>query len=284
MKLLHSCLLALCNCAAVSAWYDASVGNYFRAPSPLIVYNVSAARQNANISTPTSFTAGTPQQLWNLSVSLAEIFAQGENTTAVPDARMLLTLYDVHPPANWTGQQSSGLTRPVKYDNAALRYRFGWRLTYWPFLTSETNAYQSVSDCAGVVEPDCLRQLKASNVTTSIHTDLPACADVSSRWGRPGITKAIRRSELDRPSVWELGGFISGVYSAGNRTLIERELNRVHFAVLAGDKTHTLCLRFRDNEVNSSNPGTGSAPNSSPNPIRTGLWIAIASRVLFIFL
>ncbi|RMY13343.1 hypothetical protein D0868_02063 [Hortaea werneckii] len=279
MTFLHFCFLALCNCAAVSAWYDAFVGDYFRALSPLNVYNISAARQDANISTPISFAAGTPQQWWNLTVSLAEIPAQ-----AVPDARMLLTLYGVHPPANWTGQQDSGLTRPVQYDSGAVQYEFNWRLTYWPFSTSATNTYQSEGECAGVIEPDCLRELRASNGTSAICTDSPACANVSSRWGSPGVTQVIPHAQLVGPWVWELGGFISDVYSAGNRTPIERELNRVHFAILAGNETHPLCLRFRNREVNSSTPGTGPAPSSGAHSLQLALWIAMASTVLCIFL
>ncbi|KAI7277231.1 hypothetical protein KC345_g6725 [Hortaea werneckii] len=284
MKLSHSCVLALCYSAAVSAWYDSFFGDHFFSPSPLNVYNISAARQNVNITTSISFSAGMPQQSWNLTVSLAEIPAKGENVTAVPDARMLLTLYDVHPPANWRRQQNSGLTRPVRYDTGDVQYQFDWRLTYWPFSTSATNGYQSEGDCAGVVEPDCLRRLKASNGTSAIWTDSPACANVSSRWGSPGVVQVVQQSNLNDSSEYRLGGFISGVYSAGNRTLIERELNRVHFAILAGNETHPLCLRFRNNEVNSSNPGTGSAPDNSANSIQTALWIIMASTVLCIFL
>ncbi|KAI7158021.1 hypothetical protein KC349_g5184 [Hortaea werneckii] len=268
----------------ISAWYDAFVGDYFRALSPLNVYNISAARQDANISTSISFAAGTPQQWWNSTVSLAEIPAQGVNTTAVPDARMLLTLYDVHPPANWTGQQDSGLTKPAQYGSGAVQYELDWRLTYWPFSISATNAYQSEGECAGVIEPNCLRELRASNGTSAIYTDSPDCANVSSRWGSPGVTNLIPHDQLVDPWVWELGGFISGVYSANNRTLIERELNRVHFAILAGNETHPLCLRFRNSEVSSSTPGTGPAPSSGANSVQLALWIAMASTVLCIFL
>ncbi|KAI7183313.1 hypothetical protein KC363_g8308 [Hortaea werneckii] len=282
MKLLHPWFLALCNGAAVSAWYDSFTGDYLPYPLPVDAFNVSAARQNANFSTSISFAAGTPQQSWNLTVSLAEILAQGENATAVPDARVLLTFYDVHPPANWTGKQNSGLIKPVRYDNGVVQHQLARRMTYWPFSTSATIGYQSEGDCTGVVEPECLGRLRTSNATSAIYPDSPACAQVSSRWGSPGVVQFIHN--LNDSGEYRLGGFISGVYSAGNRTLIERELNRVHFAILAGNETYPLCLRFRNNEVNSSNPGTGPAPDNSASSIQTALWIVMASTVLCLFL
>lgn len=98
------------------------------------------------------------------------------------------------------------------------------------------------------------------------------------------IAQFVKRPYLEEPSAYWLGRFISGVYSADNRTLIERELNRVHFAILAGNETHPLCLRFRNNEVNSSTPGTGPAPSSGANSVQLALWIAMASTMLCIFL
>lgn len=98
-----------------------------------------------------------------------------------------------------------------------------------------------------------------------------------------GAVQFVQRPNLNDSSSYQLGGFISGVYSAGNRTLIERELNRVHLAVVAGTETQALCLRFRQHEVNSSNPGTGPAPSSGANSVQTVLWIAMVSTVLCLF-
>ncbi|RMZ07451.1 hypothetical protein D0864_00031 [Hortaea werneckii] len=288
MKLLHSCFLAICNGVAVSAWYAAFIGDAFSSLSPLNQwYNISSARQSANFSTSISFAVGPSitVQWWNVTVSLAEIPAQGESATVAPDPRVLFTFYDLVPPENWTDQPDSGLPRPSVFDNEneLLAYEFDRGLTYWPFSTPATNLYNGAGNCAEVVDLECIRQLGAPD-GTAIFEDIPACPSVSSRWGSAGVAQYVQLDELDNLSAYHLGGFISGVYSAGNRTLIERELNRVHLAVVSGTETHALCLRFRENEVNSSNPGTGPAPSSSPNKVRAALWVVVASTVLCLFL
>lgn len=182
MKILKIWLAALVGSSSVSAWYDAFYGNSYPFEPPYL-YNISAARLHPNFSTSVSFAAGTAQP-WNFTVSLAEIPAQGLNATKVPDARVLLTLYDVHPPINWTGQQSPGPTAPLQYPNAPLNFGLTWRATYWPFSVSATNAYNGDGDCAGVVNPTCLRQLRALNYSSAVSPlDTPACENVTSRWG-----------------------------------------------------------------------------------------------------
>ncbi|RMY32733.1 hypothetical protein D0866_06408 [Hortaea werneckii] len=144
---------------------------------------------------------------------------------------------------------------------------------YWPFDTSATNSYKGQGDCPEVADPECTRQLEEQN-GTALTGDFSACPSLSSRWGSRGV----------EPSAYWLGGFISGVYSAGNRTLIERELNRVHLALISGTERQALCLHFRENEVNPSNPAAGSAPSSGADSVRTALWIAMISTVLCLFL
>ncbi|KAI6834191.1 hypothetical protein KC332_g6072 [Hortaea werneckii] len=287
MKLLHSCFLAICNGVAVSAWYDTFVSDSFNGITPLRRwYNISDARQSPNFTTSTSFPIGPSLtwQYWILTVSLSEVPAQGENATVVPDPRVLFTFYDLHPPGNWTDHLDSGLPMPAVYDDEdePVSFQFESRMTYWPFSTSATNAYNGQGNCAGVVDLECIRQLETND--TAVFGDTPACPSVSPRWGGTGVVQFVQRPYLNESSAYRLGGFISGVYSAGNRSLIERELNRVHLAVVSGTETHALCLRFKENEVNSSNPGTGPAPSSSPNPVQATLWIVMASTVLCIFL
>ncbi|RMZ13469.1 hypothetical protein D0862_02310 [Hortaea werneckii] len=274
---------------------------------------------NLNFSTSVSFQVGSSNtvQSWNLTVSLAEIPAQGENATAAPDPRVLLTLYDLHPPENWTRPLDSGLPEPILYDdeNEPATFQLARRLTYWPFDTSATNSYNGQGDCEEVVEPECIRQLEDQN-GTALTGDFSACPSLSSRWGSRGVgtyaegqpsmdrivqtfardkvhadslslirlVQFVQRLYLEDPSSYWLGGFISGVYSAGNRTLIERELNRVHLAFISGTENKALCLRFRDNEVNSSNPGTGPAPSSGAKSVQTALCIAMVPTVLCLFL
>ncbi|GAB1739821.1 hypothetical protein NU219Hw_g4756t1 [Hortaea werneckii] len=286
MNLLTSCFLAICNTIAVSAWYDAFVGDALTSPLNRW-YNISAARQSLNFSTSVSFPVGSSStvQSWNLTVSLAEIPAQGENATAAPDPRVLLTLYDLHPPENWTRPLDSGLPEPILYDdeNEPATFQLARRLTYWPFDTSATNSYNGQGDCAEVVEPECIRQLEDQN-GAALTGDFSACPSLSSRWGSRGVVQFVQRPYLKDPSSYWLGGFISGVYSAGNRTLIERELNRVHLAFISGTQNKALCLRFRDNEVNSSNPGTGPAPSSGAKSVQTAFCIAMVPTVLCLFL
>ncbi|KAI7210638.1 hypothetical protein KC333_g8127 [Hortaea werneckii] len=285
MKFLHSCFLAICNTVAVSAWYDVFVGDSLTSPLSRW-YNISAARQSLNFTTSISFPVGPPStvQFWNLTVSLAEIPAQGENTTTAPDPRVLLTLYDLHPPENWTDRLDSGFPEPIMYDedNEPSTFQLARRLTYWPFDTSTTNSYNGHGNCEEVVNAECIRQLEDQN-ESALTGDFSACPSLSSRWGSRGVGQFVQRPYLEEPSAYWLGGFISGVYSAGNRTLIERELNRVHLALISGNERHALCLRFRDNEVNSSDPGTGPAPDSGAQSVRTGLWIAMVSTVLCLF-
>ncbi|KAI7472489.1 hypothetical protein D0860_03576 [Hortaea werneckii] len=287
MKFLHSCLLAICNGVAVTAWYDTFVSDSFNGITPLRQwYNISDARQSPNFSTSISFPIGPSAtwQYWNLTVSLSEIPAQGENATVVPDPRVLFTFYDLHPSENWTDHLDSGLPKPIVYDDKdePVSFQFGSRLTYWPFSASATNAYNGQGNCAKVVDLECIRQLESND--TAAFGDTPACPSVSSRWGDTGAVQFVQRPYLNESSAYRLGGFISGVYSANNRTLIERELNRVHLAVVSGTETHALCLRFRENEVNRSNPGTGPAPDNSANSMQTALWIVMASTVLCLFL
>ncbi|KAI6823708.1 hypothetical protein KC340_g995 [Hortaea werneckii] len=287
MKFLHSCLFAICNGVAVTAWYDTFVSDSFNGITPLgRWYNISDARQSPNFSTSISFPIGPSLtwQYWNLTVSLSEVPAQGENATVVPNPRVLFTFYDLQPPENWTDHLDSGLPKPVVYDDEdePVSFQFASRLTYWPFSTSATNAYNGQGNCAEVVDLECMRQLETND--TAIFGDTPACPSVSSRWGDTGVAQFVQRPYLNDSSAYRLGGFISGVYSAGNRTLIDRELNRVHLAVVSGTETQALCLRFRENEVNSSNPGTGPAPNSSPSQMRAAVWIVMASTMLCLLL
>ncbi|KAI7721646.1 hypothetical protein KC353_g1194 [Hortaea werneckii] len=133
MKFFYSSFLAICNTVAVSAWYDVFVGNSLTSPLSRW-YNISAARQSLNFSTSISFPVGPPStvQFWNLTVSLAEIPAQGENATAAPNPRVLLTLYDLHPPENWTDRLDLGLPEPIMYDedNEPSTFQLARRLTY----------------------------------------------------------------------------------------------------------------------------------------------------------
>lgn len=191
MKLLHSCFLAICNGVAVSAWYAAFIGDAFSSLSPLNQwYNISSARQSANFSTSISFAVGPSitVQWWNVTVSLAEIPAQGESATVAPDPRVLFTFYDLVPPENWTDQPDSGLPRPSVFDNEneLLAYEFDRGLTYWPFSTPATNLYNGAGNCAEVVDLECIRQLGAPD-GTAIFEDIPACPSVSSRWGSAGV-------------------------------------------------------------------------------------------------
>lgn len=190
MKLLHSCFLALCNGAAVSAWYDAFVGDSFNSITPLRRwYNISDARQSPNFTTSISFPTGPSLtvQYWNLTVSLAEVLAQGENATVVPDARILFTFYDLHPPGNWTDNLDSGLPMPIVNDDEdePVTFQLASRLTYWPFSASATNAYNGQGNCAEVVDLECMRQLETND--TAIFGDTPACPSVASRWGDTGV-------------------------------------------------------------------------------------------------
>lgn len=182
MKVLKLLLAALFSAGLVSAWYDTFRGNFYPFHPPNL-YNISAARRHPNISTSVPFAGGTSQP-WNFTVSLAEVPAQGNNATKVPDARVLLTLYDVHPPANWTGQQNPGPSMPVQYPDAHLDFAFTWRVTYWPFSVAATNACTGSGDCAGVINPTCLRQLSKLNQSSAVTPlDTPACENVTSRWG-----------------------------------------------------------------------------------------------------
>lgn len=93
-----------------------------------------------------------------------------------------------------------------------------------------------------------------------------------------------RRSDLDDPSLWQLGGFISGVYSAGNRTLLERERQRVHLATLLGNDTRVLCARIDNDDVSPGEPGTGPPPNRGAHLVPAALWTVMASTMLGILL
>ena len=78
---------------------------------------------------------------------------------------------------------------PVQHPSdpdAPLNYEFTWRVTYWPFSASATNAYNGDGDCAGVVNPTCLRQMSALNQSGAISpADSWACENVTLRWGGP---------------------------------------------------------------------------------------------------
>lgn len=72
----------------------------------------------------------------------------------------------------------------MQYPDLPLNFQFAWRATYWPFSLAATNAYAGDGSCAGVVKPTCLRQLRALNASgVGLPQDLPACQNVTARWG-----------------------------------------------------------------------------------------------------
>lgn len=96
--------------------------------------------------------------------------------------------------------------------------------------------------------------------------------------------RPVQRHSLDNSWIWQLGGYISGVYSAGNRTLFDRELQRVHLTTLSGRDTHVLCVRIENHELRASDPGTGPVPNRGAGLIRAALSILLAPLGLSLLL
>lgn len=80
-------------------------------------------------------------------------------------------------------------------------------------------------------------------------------------------------------STWQLGGYISDVYPAANRTLFERERQRVHLAAFSGDDTSVVCVRIDDDKVQAGDPGVGPAPNGGVRLVGGALWAALGPSV-----
>lgn len=94
----------------------------------------------------------------------------------------------------------------------------------------------------------------------------------------------MQRSSLDDPWLWQLGGYISDVYPATNRTLYERERQRVHLATLSGNDTHVVCARVKTDQVSAGNPGTGTMSNGGADLVRAVFWNVIGLVVLSVLL
>lgn len=269
-------------------------------------YNTTAARANANYTVSVPFAVpltGGGTQTWNFTVALAEVPALGQNATQFDDARVLLTLYDVWPAHGWGNVSGDAVGLVTPYvppdggpDRDPRNWESFWTVSYWPFSAAATNAYDAPGSCEGVASAKCLRVLKQVRGNASTFPEDPACEDVRARWGGAGggesvflplssrpspratnacattTGKLIPRSYLRSPITWDLEGYVSDVYAAGNDTALRRERERVHLATLAGRQANVVCARVADDEVSKGEPGTGPPPSGGGRAAEARGW------------